>query len=647
MKILKLTEKMNESRKIFIGAELFKNKGVHFRVYAPKRKGVSVVIGETFEKVNQENGKVYRLESESNGYFSGLIKDASSGNLYKYLFEDNSLYPDPASFFQPYGPHGPSEIIDPDNFNWSDSEWKGITGKKNQIIYEMHVGTFSQEGIWESAKKNLEHLKDLGVTIIEIMPVAEFSGKFGWGYDGVNLFAPYHVYGRPEAFKDFINSSHLMNIGVILDVVYNHLGPDGNYMSQFTDDFLSDKHNTDWGKAVNFDGDNSQFTRDFIKQNALYWCEEFHLDGLRFDATQDIVDESGLHILLEIVRTLKDKSGRGKYFVAENEPQNSKFILPAEKGGLGIDSMWNDDFHHSCIVALTGRNEAYYSDYLGQPQEFISSCKYGFLYQGQYYKWQKKRRGTPSLSMDAASLVNFIQNHDQIANSGRGLRIHKIASLGSYKAITALMILSPGTPMLFQGQEYASDTPFYYFADHKEELSELIYSGRTEFMSQFRSIATPEMIARLPVPSEIHTFVHCKLNIADKNKNKAIFDLHKDLIKIKKEDPVLMLQQNDKIDGAVLNNSTFVLRYFGENNEDRIFLVNLGVDLHLNPAPEPLLSPPTDREWQILWSSEDIKYGGNGTAPLETENNWIIPGHAAVLLQPAALLNSNIKLLPE
>jgi len=633
-------------RKIFVGAEVVPNEGVHFRVYAPKRNGVSVVIGENFEKVNKENGKTYKLESEGSGYFSGLIKDAAAGNLYKYLFEDNSLYPDPASFFQPYGPHGPSEIIDLNNFDWSDSDWKGISGKKKQIIYELHVGTFSQEGIWQSAKTNLEHLRDLGISIIEVMPVAEFAGKFGWGYDGVNLFAPYHYYGRPEDFKDFINSAHLMNIGVILDVVYNHLGPDGNYMEQFTEDFFTEKYKTDWGKAINFDGENSDFVRNFIVQNALYWSEEFHIDGLRFDATQDIFDNSGKHILSDVVQTVKEKSSKGKYFVAENEPQNSKFVLPPEDKGFGIDSMWNDDFHHSCIVALTGRNEAYYSDYLGKPQEFISMYKYGFLYQGQYYKWQKKRRGTPSFYMESSALVNFIQNHDQIANSGRGLRIDKVASLGSYKAITALMILSPGTPMLFQGEEYASASPFFYFADHKEELSELIYNGRTEFMSQFRSIATPEMIAWLPVPNDIQTFIQCKLNIEDKNNNKAIFDLHKDLIKIKKDDPVINLQQNDLIDGAVLNESAFVIRYFGNNNDDRILLVNLGIDLHLNPAPEPLLSPVTDKGWQILWSSEDIKYGGSGTAPLETENNWIIPGHAAVLLQPASLLNSNLKLLP-
>jgi maltooligosyltrehalose trehalohydrolase len=614
-------------------------------VYAPKRNEVSVIIGDTFEKVNKENGRIYKLIKEGGGYFSGLINEASAGNLYKYLFEDNSAFPDPASLFQPYGPHGPSEIIDTDNYDWSDISWEGITNKKKHIIYEMHIGTFSQEGIWQSAKKNLEHLQDLGVTIIEVMPVAEFAGKFGWGYDGVNLFSPYHIYGRPEDFKDFVNESHSKNMGVILDVVYNHLGPDGNYMTQFTDDFLPDKYKTDWGKAINFDGENSGFTRNFIKQNAFYWSEEFHIDGLRFDATQDIFDNSGSHILSEIVCSLKEKSSRGKYFVAENEPQNSKFLLPSGKGGLGIDSMWNDDFHHSCVVALTGRNEAYYSDYLGKPQEFISLCKYGFLYQGQYYKWQKKRRGIPSFHIEGPSMVNFIQNHDQIANSGRGLRIHKVASLGSYKAVTALMILGPGTPMLFQGQEYASEAPFFYFADHKEELSELIYTGRTEFMSQFRSIATPEMIARLPVPHEIQTFVQCKLDVADKANNMPIFELHKDLIKLKKKDPVLMHQQSDSIDGAVLNESTFVIRFFGNNNDDRILLINLGLDLHLNPAPEPLLSPLTERGWQILWSSEDIKYGGNGTAPLETENNWIIPGHAAVLLQPGSILNNKNNML--
>ena len=289
-----------------------------------------------------------------------------------------------------------------------------------------------------------------------------------------------------------------------MDVVYNHLGPDGNYLRQFAPDYFTDRHKNEWGDAINFDGPNAEQVREFFTTNAAYWIEEFHMDGLRLDATQSIQDDSDEHILAAITRTVQRAArGRQTIVVGENEPQDVRMLKPVEEGGYGLDGLWNDDFHHSAVVALTGKNEAYYSDYLGRPQEFISATKWGYLYQGQRYKWQRHRRGKPGLGLPPELFVNFIQNHDQIANSGRGERIHLLTSPGRFRAMTALVLLMPSTPMLFQGQEFAASSPFYYFADHDAELARLVRRGRMEFLVQFRSLATPEMLACLADPASL------------------------------------------------------------------------------------------------------------------------------------------------
>jgi maltooligosyltrehalose trehalohydrolase len=285
-------------------------------------------------------------------------------------------------------------------------------------------------------------------------------------------------------------------------------------------------------------------------------------------------------------------------------------------------------------VALSGRHEAYYTDYRGTPQEFISAMKYGYLFQGQYYRWQEQRRGTSSFGLPPSAFVNFIQNHDQIANSARGLRCHRLSDPGTYKAITAVTLLGTGTPMLFQGQEFAANTPFFYFADHVPELARLVHEGRIEFMSQFVSVATPEMTGCLPEPGDRSTFERSRLDWNDLENNSEIYNLHRDLLALRKSEPVFHMQRTHVVDGAVLSDRAFVLRFFGEDLDDRLLAVNLGSDLFYNPAPEPLLAPPENTSWETQWSSEDPKYGGCGTPPLDTELNWILPGRSAVVLKP-------------
>ncbi len=606
------------------GARL-SGENIDFCVWAPKRELVAVV----FEDDSGKKISSYNLTRDNDGYHHGSIPEQAE-KLYRYKLDGNeNLYADPASFYQPFGPFGPSQIIDQASFNWRDQDWKGIPDDEH-VLYEMHIGTFTEEGTWRAAARELTELKNLGVTTIEMMPIADFAGRYGWGYDGVNLYAPTRLYGSVDDLKYFINHAHELGMAVILDVVYNHIGPSGNYFHDFADDYFSAKYKNDWGEALNFDGENSVHVREFFIQNALYWMEEFHFDGLRLDATQDIKDASEVYIVQEIIQRARELiPQRHLYFVAENESQNSKFL---DQDGYGVTAMWNDDFHHTALVALTGRSEAYYTDYKGSPQEFISAAKYGFLYQGQRYEWQEARRGSPALSTKPHRFVHFIENHDQIANSGRGYRVSTIASSARYRAISAFLLLSPQTPMLFQGQEFASSRPFYYFADHEGELAQMVAKGRAEFLAQFPSLMTKEMSVFLPDPGNPQTFVRSKLNLKERETNPEIYRMYKDLLKLRREDK--LVRNAKHLDGAVLGPEAFVLRYFGEE-EDRLLLVNFGRDLSLRPAPEPLLAPMKNKLWQVAWSSESPEYGGTGTAHPDSIRNWYLPGHSTIWMKPA------------
>lgn len=626
---------ITKQRRLPVGAEVIEGRGVHFRLWAPSRKKASIVLEECTAEGRYRPLKEIELTGEPGGYFSALVSEAKAGGLYRYRLDGSShLHPDPASRFQPYGPHGASQIIDPSLYKWNDTGWTGVS-MKNAILYEMHIGTFTPEGNYLSAAKEFDSLFDLGVRVLEVMPVAEFPGSFGWGYDGVDMFAPTRLYGKPDDLRQFVDLAHQSGLAVILDVVYNHLGPDGNYLREFTQDYFTKKYDNEWGDAINFDGKNSRGVREFFSSNASYWIDEFHMDGLRLDATQQIFDSSEENILSVITKNVRRAAkGRTTIIVAENEPQHVKMVKSYDKGGYGMDAIWNDDFHHTAHTVLTGRREAYYTDYIGTPQEFVSAIKYGCLYQGQWYKWQKKRRGTPALDVRPSAFVNFLENHDQIANTARGLRIHNYSSPGCYRALTALILLAPATPMLFQGQEFASSSPFLYFADHNPELSKLVKDGREDFLSQFTSIATDEVRRQLKNPSDPSTFRQCKLDHTEREKHKEIYELHRDLLTIRREDETLCLSRDTRrYDGAVLSDRAFLIRFFGDDGDDRLLLVNLGSDLNLNPAPEPLLAPSEGRAWKTLWSSESIKYGGTGAIEPDTpEDNWIIPGMAAMLL---------------
>jgi maltooligosyltrehalose trehalohydrolase len=620
-------------RRLPVGAEVLPDGRVHFRVWTPQHEKVEVVLerctGPDSEPLS------FELAPELNWYFSGIVPEAEDGALYRFRMDDDkNLYPDPASRFQPEGPSGPSQVVDPQKFAWTDRNWAGIS-MDNQVMYEMHIGTYTAEGNWESALRQLEPLAELGITVIELMPVAEFAGTFGWGYDGVDLFAPSHLYGSLNDFRSFVDKAHSLGIGVILDVVYNHLGPVDNYLRQFSDSYFTSSYKNEWGEAINFDGPDSEPIREFFTANAAFWISEYHLDGLRIDATQQMYDKSPENILVSLARAARQAAGKRKIIiVAENERQQAKLVHSPEQGGYGLDGVWNDDFHHCALVAMTAHNEAYYSGYLGTPQELISSLKQGYLYQGQFFKWQNNRRGSPVYGIKPSAFVIYLQNHDQVANSGHGFRLQSVTSPGLYRALTALLLLAPQTPLLFQGQEFGASSPFLYFANVAPELAETIHRSRIKFLSQFRSLTRPKMQEYFARPDDPQTFAVSKLDLSERDRHTRAYAIHRDLLKLRRSDPIFHAQRVGGADGAVIGAHALVMRFFGEKGDDRLLLLNLGLDLSLEPISEPLLAPPENKFWQMAWSSEDPQYGGSGTAPFEPLDTWRIPGQAAIVLRP-------------
>ena len=618
-------------RRYPIGAELIGPDQTHFRVWAPKAQRVDLVLEDSAAKTPGQ--EFHALAPEKGGYFSGSA-NAGAGARYRFRVNDR-FYPDPASRFQPDGPHGPSCIVDPEAFRWTDSHWPGVT-LKGQIIYEMHIGTFTKEGTWRAAAQQLEELARIGITAIEMMPVADFPGKFGWGYDGVNLFAPTHLYGSPDDLRSFIDRAHSLGLGVILDVVYNHFGPDGNYLGAFSDDYLTRGNENEWGDAINFDGPNSAPVREFFITNGRYWIEEFHFDGFRFDALHAVLDRSNEYIIGAVARAARKAAGtRSIILIAENDRQEARMVRPRSQGGDDLDGMWNDDFHHSAVVALTGRKEAYYDDYRGTPQEFISAAKYGFLYQGQALSWQKALRGSSTLDISPEKFVCFIENHDQIANTGPGERVRFQTSPARYRAMTALLMLGPWTPLLFQGEEFGASSPFLFFADMGDvSVRNAIRKGRAEWLAPFLSLSEEEAQKALPAPDDPDAFARCKLDFAERESNQQLYDLHIDLLKLRREDSRFRHQIRGRIDGAVLGTTSFVLRFFSKKEDERLLLVNFGEQQVLHPASEPLLAPPSRCIWETIWTSESPSYGGAGATATATKEQWVLPTETTVVLRP-------------
>ncbi|HVH82579.1 MAG TPA: DUF3459 domain-containing protein, partial [Stellaceae bacterium] len=409
---------------------------------------------------------------------------------------------------------------------------------------------------------------------------------------------------------------------------------DGNYLASFAPSYMTDRHPNEWGQAVNFDGPEAAPVRELFIANAGYWIDEYHFDGLRLDATHQIFDASGEHILTAIGQRIRQAGGRRHTFIAaENETQTARLVRPVGRGGYGLDALWNDDFHHAAMVAVTGRNEAYYNDFFGRPAELVAAAKHGFLYQGQHFSWQSQARGTPALDLPPLKFVTYLQNHDQVANSERGLRGHQLASPGCWRAITAYLLLSPSIPLLFQGQEFAASAPFLFFADHQGELGGLVKKGRGEFLVQFPSLSSPEAQNDLADPGDPETHRRCILDAVERERHREAVALHRDLLELRRR---LFPGGAPPLDGAVLCEQCWLLRYFAADGEDVVLIVNLGRDQRVASIPEPLIAPIAGRTWRLLWSSEDPKYGGGGVFEPFADGLWRLPGQAAIVLAPGA-----------
>ncbi|HEY4239200.1 MAG TPA: malto-oligosyltrehalose trehalohydrolase [Kofleriaceae bacterium] len=599
------------TRRTPLGAELVTEPeaGVSFRVWAPPWERVTVVI---------EGDREIALAREADGeHWTGFAPELAAGARYRVrLGADPQLHADPASRYQPDGPSGPSVVVDPRAFRWTDGAWRGVEA---HVVYELHLGTFTRAGTWAAAAQHLPYLAELGVTTLEVMPVHEFAGAHGWGYDGVNLFAPHARYGTPDDFRAFVDRAHALGLGVILDVVYNHFGPSGNSLFTFAPSYRHRERANDWGDALNFDGEQNAGVREFFLANAAQWIGEYHLDGLRLDATQAIHDSSTPHILAQLGAAARAAAGdRRIWLVAENEPQDAALVRDH-----GIDAMWNDDFHHTARVAATGSVDGYLHDYAGSAQELLSAVKHGFLFQGQRYAWQQQPRGTPARGLAPTTFVHFLENHDQVANFGGGDRLATLAQPGVLRALAALVCLTPPIPMLFQGQETGARAPWTFFADHGGELGRLVREGRAKFMTQFDTLASPEAQAALPDPTAAATFAACILDEAERDFARPVPRFYKDLLTLRRE------VVGADLDGAVLGPRALAIRY-----PARLLIVNLGPTIARGSLAEPLVAPLPGTGWRTRWSSEDPAHGGAGTAPVFAAVGVRIPAHAAVLLEP-------------
>ncbi|MFW5973385.1 MAG: malto-oligosyltrehalose trehalohydrolase, partial [Bacteroidota bacterium] len=494
---------MNRSNLVFRGA-LPDAGGTRFRVWAPEKNTIDVLI--------EPDGTSYRMERSAGGYFATYVEGVGPGARYRYRMDDGPDFPDPASRFQPEGVHGPSEVIDPSAYSWTDDSWEGIR-MDDVVFYELHVGTFTREGSFEGVRQRLRDLRDLGVTALELMPVADFPGRWNWGYDHAALFAPSRAYGRPDDLRRLVDEAHRMGLAVFLDVIYNHFGPDGAYAAAFAP-FFTRRHSTPWGMAINLDDRFSEGVRQFFLDNARYWLEEFHIDGLRLDATHALIDDSPKHFLVELAEMADGLSGPKRHLVAEDHRNLSRLLRPRRENGYGLDAVWADDLHHLIRNRTAGDVEGYYANFAEATIDDIAeTITRGWYYMGQPSRATGKPRGTDPSGISAEKFVVFIQNHDQVGNRPTGDRLSDDIPLDTYRAVSALILFVPQTPLLFMGQEWATRSPFLFFTDHNDELGRAVTEGRKKEFEDFAGFE-----GEVPDPQHPRTFERSKLDWSERDR---------------------------------------------------------------------------------------------------------------------------------
>ena len=491
------------------GAESHDNGRVRFRLWAPAAHQVDLCIADATKPLR------IPLQPDTRGWFEVVTDAAKHGTQYYYRINDEQNVPDPASRFQPQDVHGPSEVIDPDAFEWKDSAWHGRPWEE-AVIYELHVGAFTPFGTFSSVRDRLDYLVDLGITALELMPVADFAGQRNWGYDGVFPFAPDSTYGRPEDLKKLVQSAHERGMMILLDVVYNHFGPSGNRLRSYAPQFFTERHRTPWGDAINFDGPESRSVRDFFIHNALYWLTEYHFDGLRLDAVHAIVDDSTPHILTELADAVRSSiaSNRQVHLILENDRNQAGNLQRTKRcQPQTYTAQWNDDIHHAMHVLTTGERDGYYLDYADRPIDQLGRCLVsGFAYQGESSSFRKgEPRGEPTTGLPSTAFISFLQNHDQIGNRALGERIVKSANPHAVRTAMATILLAPSTPLVFMGEEFGAETPFLFFCDFEGNLAAAVTAGRRQEFAHFPAFSDDSKRERIPDPNSIEAFQSSKL----------------------------------------------------------------------------------------------------------------------------------------
>jgi len=552
------------------GAEFQPGGGVRFSLWAPNHERVAVKLNEA---------DALPMQRDTDGWHRLTSNRAGPGSRYRFVLPDGFAVPDPASRHQPADVHGPSEVIDPLDYAWRDHDWHGRPWHA-AVIYELHLGTFTHAGTFLSAIERLEHLVQLGVTALELMPVADFPGRRNWGYDGVLPFAPDASYGRPEHLKALVDAAHARGLMVMLDVVYNHFGPEGNYLSRYAPQFFNARHHTPWGAAINFDADDSRTVREFFIHNALYWLEEFHLDGLRLDAVHAIVDDSPVHILEELAARVRHAAlPRSAHLILENERNQARWLRRDARGNaLHYDAQWNDDAHHVLHVAASGEAEGYYADYLGDTERLGRALAQGFAFQGEMMPYRGAARGESSGHLPPSAFVAFLQNHDQIGNRALGERLSALVPPAALRAVTALYLLLPQIPMLFMGEEWHSRRPFQFFCDFSGELGEAVRDGRRQEFARFAAFRDPAQRESIPDPLAEQTFERSKLDWEQlaEPAHAATLRWYRDLLSARRRHVVPLLPSLSRAgEFSIVGDRALVVRWRSAGGAELTLMANL------------------------------------------------------------------------
>ena len=578
-------------------------EGCCFRVWAPTVRALEVVLEKP-----AAGKSAHPLKKAEDGIFSGVIAGVAAGDCYRYRPDGKGPFPDPASRFQPHGVHGPSEIVDPRAFPWTDSGWKGIA-LEDLIVYELHVGTFTPEGTFSGVMERLPYLAELGVTAIELMPVADFPGKRNWGYDGVNLFAPARCYGRPDDLRRLVDASHRLGLAVILDVVYNHFGPDGNYLGVYSPYYFSKRHHTAWGQALNFNGDHHHQVRAVFIENALHWLHEYHIDGLRLDATHAIKDDSRRPFLAELTAAVRASvPERRILLIAEDHRNLACMVKPESEGGWGLDAVWADDFHHQMRRLLAGDHEGYYRDYTGSTADLATTIRKGWFYCGQHSVQRQVPRGTDPAGIPSPRFLFCLQNHDQVGNRALGERLHHQIEAAAFRAASTLLLCCPQTPMLFMGQEWAAGTPFLFFTDHREELGRKVTEGRRREFRHFSAFADPQKRDRIPDPQDPATFLASRLRWEERTQelHAAVLHLHRALLHLRRTEPALHSGNSENL--VLAHGDAIIIRRMAAARPTLLIVAQLRdggtVDI-----------PELGRPWEPILSTEDPSFSPDSRPP--------------------------------